>query len=62
MVRLTPSFLEDPDLYKVMKGDTYAEIQTLAVEDALRNVYAKSYGKDAKGILGFGAKILEEFS
>ena len=53
-------FLEDPDLYKVMKGDTYAEIQTLAVEDALRNVYAKSYGKDAKGILGFGAKILEE--
>ena len=50
-------FLEDPDLYNVMKGDTYAEIQTIAVEDALRNVYAKSYGKNPKGLLSFGAKL-----
>ena len=53
-------FLEDPDLYKVMKGDTYAEIQTIAVEDALRNVYAKSYGKNPKGLLSFGAKVIED--
>jgi hypothetical protein len=53
-------FLEDPDLYKTMKGDTYAEIQTIAVEDALRNVYAKSYGKNPKGLLSFGAKVIED--
>ena len=53
-------FLEDPDLYKVMKGDTYAEIQTIAVEDALRNVYAKPFGKNPKGLLSFGAKVIED--
>jgi len=53
-------FLEDPDLYKTMKGDTYAEIQTIAVEDALRNVYAKPFGKNPKGLLSFGAKVIED--
>jgi hypothetical protein len=53
-------FLEDPDLYKVMKGDTYAEIQTIAVQDALRNVYAKPFGKNPKGLLSFGAKVIED--
>ena len=53
-------FLEDPDLYKVMKGDTYAEIQTIAVADALRNVYAKPFGKNPKGLLSFGAKVIED--
>ena len=41
-------------LYQLMKGDEYVTVQALAVDDALRNVYAKSYGGDrtkaAKGL------------
>ena len=33
-------------LYKAMKGDQYVAVQAAAVEDALRNVYAKSFGGD----------------
>jgi hypothetical protein len=39
-------FLQDPNLFKLMKGDDYVKVQAVAVEDALRNVYAKSYGGD----------------
>ena len=39
-------FLQDPNLFKLMKGDDYVRVQAVAVEDALRNVYAKSYGGD----------------
>ena len=57
-------FLQDPNLYKLMKGDTYVEIQAAAVEDALRNVYAKSYGGDrkkgAEGALTLAARFIED--
>jgi len=51
-------------LYQVMKGDDFVEIQAIAVEDALRNVYAKSYAKplqgDTKGTLNSLAGVLED--
>lgn len=58
-------FLKDPELvtYLTEKGtDRYkefAEIEAYAVQDALRNVFAKSYG-DSKTVLGSAAKIIEE--
>lgn len=54
-------FLQDKNkLWKRMQGEDYAQIQAAAVEDALRNVYAKSYGKNPKGALSFAARILED--
>ena len=57
-------FLQDPNLYKAMKGDDYVRIQAAAVEDALRNVYAKSYGGDrkkgAEGALTLAARFIED--
>jgi len=58
----------DPDkglpLYKLMKGDDYVTVQAAAVEDALRNVYAKSYGgdrmKSAEGSLTLAARFIED--
>ena len=43
-----------------MSGSDFFELQTVAVDDSLRNVFSKSYGKDAKGPLGFMAKTIEE--
>ncbi len=55
-------FLQDPNLYQRMKGDEYVDIQAIAVEDALRNVYAKSYGKGSEkgGLLTNAARIIED--
>tara|TARA_R110000823_G_scaffold315561_1_gene448138 strand:- start:48 stop:3665 length:3618 start_codon:yes stop_codon:yes gene_type:complete len=57
-------FLQDPNLYKLMKGDEYVAIQAAAVEDALRNVYAKSYGGDrakgGEGLLTGAARVIED--
>ena len=57
-------FLQDPNLYKKMKGDDYVKIQAVAVEDALRNVYAKSYGGDrmkgGEGMLTGAARFIED--
>jgi hypothetical protein len=54
-------FITDTDnLWKRMKGDEYAEVQAAAVEDALRNVYAKSYGENPKGLLTYSARVLED--
>jgi len=57
-------FLQDPNLYKKMKGDEYVKIQAVAVEDALRNVYAKSYGGDrmkgGEGMLTGAARFIED--
>ena len=57
-------FLQDPNLYRTMKGDDFVEVQAIAVEDALRNVYAKSYAKplygDTKGTLNSAAGVLED--
>jgi len=57
-------FLQDPNLYRTMKGDDFVEVQAIAVEDALRNVYAKSYSKplygDTKGTLNSAAGVLED--
>lgn len=53
-------FLKDPLLYKNLRADDWAEIQAVAVEDALRNVYAKSYGKDPKGMLSYAARVIED--
>ena len=51
-------------LYKAMKGDQYVAVQAAAVEDALRNVYAKSYGgdrmKSAEGALTLAARFIED--
>ena len=51
-------------LYKAMKGDEYVKIQAVAVEDALRNVYAKSYGGDrmkgGEGMLTGAARFIED--
>jgi hypothetical protein len=52
--------LTDGDLWRKMRSDEWLELQTVAVDDALRNVYAKSYGKDPKGLLTYTAKILED--
>tara|TARA_B110000858_G_scaffold187067_1_gene230915 strand:- start:642 stop:1997 length:1356 start_codon:yes stop_codon:yes gene_type:complete len=47
-----------------MKGDDYVKIQAVAVEDALRNVYAKSYGGDrmkgGEGMLTGAARFIED--
>ena len=57
-------FLQDPALYRTMKGDDFVEVQAIAVENALRNVYAKSYAKplygDTKGTLNSMAGVLED--
>jgi len=57
-------FLQDPNLYKLMKGDEYVAIQAAAVDDALRNVYAKSYGGDrskgGEGLLTGAARVIED--
>jgi len=49
-----------PKYWDQMSGADFFELQTRAVDDSLRNVFAKSYGKDAKGPLGFIAKGIEE--
>ena len=48
-------FLQDPNMWKRMMGDDYAEIVSTASQDALRNVFSKSYaGKNPTGqIAGF---------
>ena len=54
-------FIQDPNLFKNLKGDEYAALQATAVEDALRSVYAKSFGGDrtkaAKGFEYFARPI-----
>ena len=52
-------FIADPQLWKALDGKQWAEVQTTAVEDALRNVYSKSYG-DSKTTLGGVAKMIED--
>ena len=58
-------FLKDPELvtYLSEKGsDRYREfldVEAYAVQDALRNVFAKSYA-DTKTVLGSAAKIIED--
>jgi hypothetical protein len=51
-------------LFQLMKGDDYVKIQAVAVEDALRNVYAKSYGGDrmkgGEGMLTGAARFIED--
>jgi len=36
-------FLDDPDMWKTMMGEDYAEVVSTASQDALRNVFSKSY-------------------
>jgi len=52
-------FVRDPQLAINMKGAKYVHMETVAVEDALRNVFAKKYG-GSKGILPRFAGMLEE--
>jgi hypothetical protein len=52
-------FIRDPNLWKNMQGDKYAEIVSNSADDALRAVFAKSYGEN-KGLLPRIAKIVED--
>ena len=52
-------FIRDPNLWKNMQGDKYAEIISEAADDALRAVFAKPYG-GTKGTLQFAAKVVED--
>ena len=54
-------FLQDPDMWKKMMGDDYAEVISAASQDALRNVFSKSYA-DANTTLGKIAGMVEEVS
>lgn len=52
-------FIRDPNLWKNMQGDKYAQIVSESADDALRAVFAKPYG-GTKGTLQFAAKIVED--
>ena len=52
-------FIRDPNLWKNMQGDKYAQIVSESADDALRSVFAKPYG-GTKGTLQFAAKIVED--
>lgn len=52
-------FIQDKDLWKNMTGDKYARIVAESTDDALRNVFSKSYGGN-EGTLQFAAKIVED--
>ena len=52
-------FIRDPNLWKNMQGDKYAEIISESADDALRAVFAKPYG-GTKGTLQFAAKVVED--
>ena len=54
-------FLQDPDMWKKMMGDDYAEVISAASQDALRNVFSKSYA-DSSTTLGKIAGMVEEVS
>jgi hypothetical protein len=54
-------FLQDPDMWKRMMGDDYAEIVSTASQDALRNVFSKSYA-DSKTTVGRVAGMVESVS
>tara|TARA_R100001369_G_scaffold17240_1_gene32489 strand:+ start:611 stop:4192 length:3582 start_codon:yes stop_codon:yes gene_type:complete len=50
----------DPKYWRDMSGSDFFELQTRAVDDSLRNVFSKSYGKDASTLIGYTAKMIEE--
>ena len=52
-------FIRDPNLWKNMQGDKYAQIVSESADDALRSVFAKSYG-GTEGMLQYMAKITED--
>jgi hypothetical protein len=52
-------FLQDDNLWKQMTGDKYARIVSEASDDALRNVFSKSYG-GTEGLLQYTAKAVED--
>jgi hypothetical protein len=54
-------FLNDPSMWKRMMGDDYAEIVSTASQDALRNVFSKSYA-DSKTPVGTIAGFIESLS
>ena len=54
-------FLNDPNMWKRMMGDDYAEIVSTASQDALRNVFSKSYA-DSKTPVGTIAGFIESLS
>jgi len=53
-------FISDPNLWSKMNGEKYAEVVATATDDALRNVFSKSYGTTDGKILGYVAKLIED--
>lgn len=52
-------FINDPNLWSKMNGEKYAEVVATATDDALRNVFSKSYG-GTEGMLQYVAKAIED--
>jgi len=52
-------FINDPNLWSKMNGEKYAEVVATATDDALRNVFSKSYG-GTEGPLQYVAKAIED--
>ena len=52
-------FIRDPNLWKKMNGEKYAEVVGAATDDALRNVFSKSYG-GTEGPMQYVAKAIED--
>ena len=52
-------FINDPNLWSKMNGEKYAELVATATDDALRNVFSKSYG-GTEGPLQYVAKAIED--
>ena len=53
-------FINDPNLWSKMNGEKYAEVVATATDDALRNVFSKSYGTTDGSTLGYVAKLIED--
>ena len=53
-------FINDPNLWSKMNGEKYAEVVATATDDALRNVFSKSYGTTDGRTLGYVAKLIED--
>jgi len=52
-------FINDPNLWNKMNGEKYAEVVAAATDDALRNVFSKSYG-GTEGPMQYVAKAIED--
>ena len=52
-------FISDPNLWSRMNGEKYAEVVGAATDDALRNVFSKTYG-GTEGPMQYVAKAIED--